>query len=257
MELKIVNQKNITIKIFDNSQLGCEYVAGRIRNLIVRNNGLYKTTVLGLATGNTPTGVYKELVNYHKRERLSYSRVVTFNLDEYYPMNRYHEHSYHTYMHHHLFNETDIHPDFTFIPNGELSASEITEYCNQYEEQIERMGAIDIQLLGIGENGHIGFNEPGAEIDSLTRKVKLALKTRENAAQNFGGIKKVPQEAITMGVNSILKANEIICMAWGKRKAKVIADFLHKDISIERPVSYLHTHANVKLVIDEAAASFL
>ncbi len=257
MPVKLIEQKNVTLKIFDDRQEGCEYVAGQIQKLITEHNRLYKSTVLGLATGNTPKGVYKKLVEYHQRQQLSFNRVVTFNLDEYYPISAYHDRSYHTYMEHNLFNKVDVHPHHTFIPDGEVPEEELATYCENYDHQINHFGGVDIQLLGVGVNGHIGFNEPGSKISSTTRRVFLDEQTRHDAAPYFGEIDQVPRQAISMGVHTILKARKIICMAWGAKKATTVKEFFEDEITVQRPVSYLHTHPNVHLVLDKEAASQL
>lgn len=257
MEVKLIDQKNITLKIFEDRDQGSKYVANEIKDLISEQNSLYKSTILGLATGNTPKGVYEKLAEYHQQQHLSFNRVVTFNLDEYYPMNAYHDRSYHMYMEHNLFKKINIHPDHTFIPDGQVREDEIADHCESYERKIDQFGGVDIQLLGIGVNGHIGFNEPGSKIDSVTRRVYLAEQTRRDARPYFGHLDEVPKQAITMGIHTILKAREIICMAWGKRKAATVQEFLTGEIKEQRPVSYLHTHPNVRLVLDKEAASEL
>src|SRR5215204_4862577 len=180
-------------------------IALRMANLIRERNGAGKAAVLGLATGSTPIGVYRELIRMHREEGLSFRNVVTFNLDEYYPMDRESIHSYHRFMWENLFSHVDIDPANVHIPDGTLSREEIDGFGRRYEEQIERAGGIDFQILGIGKTGHIGFNEPGSGMDSRTRLVHLDTITRKDAAADFFGEEYVPKEAVTMGVATILE----------------------------------------------------
>ena len=179
--------------------------------------------MLGLATGSTPVGVYDELIRLHKEEGLSFPNVVTFNLDEYYPMQPDELQSYHRFMHEHLFDHIDIPPENVHIPDGTLPLEQVHEYCQRYEQQINEAGGIDLQMLGIGRTGHVGFNEPGSGRDSRTRLITLDRVTRMDAASDFFGEENVPRKAITMGVGTILDARRVILMAWGEGKAPVIA----------------------------------
>jgi glucosamine-6-phosphate deaminase len=189
-------------------------VAQSIKDEILRKQKENKICVLGLATGSTPLRVYKELRRMHKEEGLSFKNVVTFNLDEYYPISKTDSESYNYYMDFNLFNHIDIPRENINIPNGELAREDVTKFCLEYEQKIDSYGGIDIQLLGIGRSGHIGFNEPPSPIKSITRLVYLHRLTRKDAANSFGGIEKVPKCAITMGIDSIKKAKKIIIMAW-------------------------------------------
>jgi glucosamine-6-phosphate deaminase len=248
--------KNNT-EVFDDALSGSTFVANEIKNLIEKNNEAGKSTVLGLATGSTPVVMYKELIRLHKEEGLSFANVVTFNLDEYLPMKPSSEHSYWYFMHENLFNHIDLKPENINIPNGDLSEDLVDRHCADYESKIDSYGGLDIQILGIGRTGHIGFNEPGSSLESLTRKVTLAQITIEDAAPSFGGVENVPAKAITMGVSSVLKARCIYLMAYGEGKAQIVSDTLTNDITDKVPATYLQKHSNTVFVLDNAAASLL
>ena len=204
--------------IFDNSKSGSKAVAREIADLIKFKQTKKQKCILGLATGSSPITVYEELVNIHKKEKLSLKNVITFNLDEYYPISSENTESYYNFMHQHLFNHVDINKENINIPRGDLKKNEIEKYCKSYESKIEKLGGIDFQLLGIGRTGHIGFNEPGSSVNSITRLIKLDYLTREDASKAFGGIYNVPKTAITMGVSTILSAKRIVLLAWGENK---------------------------------------
>jgi glucosamine-6-phosphate deaminase len=199
---------------------GSRAVASEIANLIRARNQIGQNTVLGLATGSTPIQVYRELVRLHKEENLSFRRVVTFNLDEYYPMEPKELQSYVRFMNEYLFDHIDIKKKNIHIPDGTLTREKVYEYCREYEENIEQAGGLDVQILGIGRTGHIGFNEPGSLAKTRTRLVTLDELTRADAAPAFFGEEHVPRRAITMGVGTILKAKKIYMMAWGEAKGR-------------------------------------
>ncbi len=247
----------MNINIFENSRLGSQFVANRIGKVLAERNLTSKPTVLGLATGSTPIEVYDELIKKHRDEGLSFKDVVTFNLDEYYPMAPDDVQSYHYFMQQNLFGGVDIQPSNTFIPNGEILEQDVAKYCEQYDAKIAEFGGVDIQVLGIGTNGHIGFNEPGSERESTTRLVTLDEQTRKDAAPTFNGIENVPQKAISMGIDTILQAKEILILAWGKRKAEIIKQCLYGEITSSRPATFLQEHPNVSVVLDAEAASLL
>ncbi|WP_428390126.1 glucosamine-6-phosphate deaminase [Mucisphaera sp.] len=232
-------------------------VAGEIAELIRSRAAEGKTAVLGLATGSTPTGVYAELVRMHQEEGLSFKNVVTFNLDEYFPMQRNELQSYFRFMHEHLFDHVDIDPKNVHIPDGTLTIEEVPHYCQSYEKAIEEAGGIDIQLLGIGRTGHIGFNEPGSGKDSRTRLIWLDRKTRIDAASDFFGIENVPTKAITMGVGTILAAKRIIMMAFGEGKSKISAEAIEGEVTPVVAASFLQDHPNAQVMLDSAAAASL
>ena len=213
--------------------------------------------VLGLATGSSPIKVYNELVRMHKEEGLSFQNVVTFNLDEYFPMQPTMEQSYVHFMREYLFDHVDIKPENINIPDGTVDMDHIDEYCAAYEKKIDSYGGLDIQLLGIGRTGHVGFNEPGAWENSITRLIKLDGLTRRDAAKDFGLEENVPFWAITMGIASIMKAKQVYLMAWGQHKAPIINKAVEGPISETIPATFLQKHPNIKIVLDTEAASNL
>ena len=212
---------------------------------------------MGLATGATPIAVYAELIRLHKEEGLSFKNVITFNLDEYYPMQPNAAQSYVSFMNEQLFNHIDINKDNVHIPDGTLKLEEIQAFCLAYEQKIEDAGGLDIQILGIGRTGHIGFNEPGSAPNSGTRLVTLDDLTRKDAARDFGGKSFVPTKAITMGIGTIFKAKEIVLMAWNGKKASIIKKAVEGEISSEVPATFLQLSDNVEFILDEDAASLL
>jgi glucosamine-6-phosphate deaminase len=246
--------EKIPVKIYPSVQAGSEYVARQIANAIKAKQQEGKTIVLGLATGSTPKTLYAELVKMHQTENLSFSNVITFNLDEYYPIERNAIQSYWRFMHQHLFDYVNIAPENIHIPNGEWTKDEMKKYCQDYEKKIEAAGGIDIQVLGIGQNGHIGFNEPGSSLQSKTRLIALTNNTRIANSSEFQGISNVPRLAITMGVQTIMKSKQIFLMAWGQIKAPIIQLAVEGDDNENIPASLLQTHDDVQFVIDETAA---
>ena len=240
--------------IFDNSVDGSKIVANEIATLIKAKQQQNELCVLGLATGSSPIKVYEELVRQHKEEGLSFENVVTFNLDEYYPMAPESIHSYHYFMHQHLFNHIDIKPENIHIPNGKIPKSKLIEYCIDYDRQITAYGGLDFQLLGIGRTGHIGFNEPGSHINSGTRFITLDPLTRSDAAPGFLGIDNVPRAAITMGIKTILQSKRIVLLAWGNAKAPIIKRTIEGPMTSEVPATYLQKHPNTTFVLDEEAS---
>lgn len=213
--------------------------------------------MLGLATGSSPISVYQELVRMHKEEGLSFKNVVTFNLDEYYPMSKDDINSYHYFMHIHLFNHIDIKKENIHIPDGTIKKEDINDYCEEYEKRILKEGGLDFQLLGIGRTGHIGFNEPGSNYDSFTRLVHLDYLTRNDARKSFFGIENVPTKAITMGIRTIRKSKRIVLMAWGNNKSLVIQKAIEGKINSNIPASFLQSHKNVTFILDKSASENL
>lgn len=248
--------EKIPVKIFANTTDGSAWVAQQIADKIRESQKKEQQIVIGLATGSTPISMYKELVRLHKEEGLSFKNVISFNLDEYYPIEKEAFQSYHSFMHKQLFDHVDIDPANIFIPNGELPKEEIKKHCHEYEILIESKGGIDIQVLGIGNNGHIGFNEPGSSIFSRTRLITLDNSTRIANARDFQNISQVPRLAITMGLSTILKAKKILLMAWGM-KAPIIAQSVEGDMTEHVPASFLQQHNDCTFVIDEIAATEL
>ena len=208
--------------IFDDSTRASRYIAREIADLISDKKSLGKCCVLGLATGSSPRGVYKELIRLHKDEGLSFGHVHTFNLDEYFPIEPSELQSYVRFMKENLFDHIDIPPENIHIPDGTLAKDKVKSFCKNYEDTIKSLGGIDLQILGIGRTGHIGFNEPGSGKNSRTRMITLDHITRLDAASDFFGEEHVPSKAITMGVGTIMSSSRIILMAWGEGKAQVI-----------------------------------
>lgn len=248
--------EKIPVKIYSSSKDGSKYVAGEIAALIREKQQKGEKCVLGLATGSTPISMYAELVRMHREEGLSFVNVISFNLDEYYPIEKDAFQSYWSFMHRHLFDHVDIDPKNIHIPSGQWPKDEIKKYCAEYDQMIEEVGGIDLQILGIGKNGHIGFNEPGSSIHSKTRLVNLDNTTRMANAYEFQNISKVPRLAVTMGISVIMKARRILLMGWGM-KGKIIALSVEADVTEQVPASILQQHDNCTFVIDEAASSEL
>lgn len=243
--------------LFKTSNEASILVAKEIAALIKEKARSNSHCVLGLATGSSPIKVYEELVRMHKEEGLSFSNVITFNLDEYYPMESSNIQSYHYFMHEHLFNHIDILPENINIPNGVIQSEDLYQYCIDYEIKIKEAGGIDFQLLGIGRTGHIGFNEPGSHFNSSTRIITLDHITRIDAAPAFLGIDNVPKKAITMGIGTVCNAKRIVLLAWGLNKSNIIKKTIEGDISSNVPATYLQHHKNATFVIDEEASSEL
>ncbi|MCA4806977.1 glucosamine-6-phosphate deaminase [Myroides odoratimimus] len=254
---EITYSKGDAIKVYSDKDIASAYVAERIAKLIKEKQRKGERAIIGLATGSTPKGVYKELIRLHKDEGLSFRNVATFNLDEYYPILPIDDQSYVSFMQNNLFNHIDIDRAYVHIPDGTLSLEGIQAYCDLYEQKIVDFGGLDLQLLGIGRTGHIGFNEPGAVLESRTRLVTLNDITREDAKDDFGGKDKVPTQAITMGVQTITQAKEVILMALSQRKAEIIKKALEGDVSADIPATFLQTLSNVEYILDREAASLL
>ncbi|MBN9119148.1 MAG: glucosamine-6-phosphate deaminase [Planctomycetes bacterium] len=242
---------------FHTATAAAKYVAKEIDKLVRARNAAGKPTVLGLATGSTPVGLYRELIRLHKEEGLDFSRVVTFNLDEYYPMPKESQHSYFRWMHETLFSHINVKWENIHIPDGTLKPDEVNAACAEYEEKIKAAGGIDIQVLGIGRTGHIAFNEPGSPQNSRTRLVTLDSITRRDAADGFFGEKNVPHHALTMGVASILDARRVFMMAFGEHKAGIVYKAVEQPPTEAVSASFLQEHPDALVVLDEAAAADL
>lgn len=249
--------EKIPCTIFSDLKESSYYVAQIIAKLIRDKQEKNEHCVLGLATGSTPKTLYAELVRMHQLEGLSFKNVITFNLDEYYPIEKDALQSYYNYMHRLLFNHVDIDPKNIHIPNGSLPKEEIKQHCAAYEKEIEEAGGIDLQILGIGVNGHIGFNEPGSSIYSKTRLINLENSTRLANVYEFANISEVPRLAITMGIGTILKAKKLVLLAWGPAKAPVVQKAAEGNLTEQVPASLLQQHGDCQFVLDEAAASEL
>ncbi|PAU94131.1 glucosamine-6-phosphate deaminase [Aliifodinibius salipaludis] len=254
---RLTYYENIPTDIFKDATTASKHVGEEIANLIQENNSVGQTTVLGFATGSTPTQVYDELIRMHNEEGLTFQNVITFNLDEYFPMEPESLQSYVRFMNEHLFNHIDIPEDQVHIPDGTIAEEDVAEYCKNYEQKIQDAGGLDIQLLGIGRTGHIGFNEPGSRPNSGTRLITLDGITRKDAASDFFGEEYVPRRAITMGVGTILDADRIIMMAWGEGKAPIIKETVEGPIRERVPATYLQKHNNAQVILDEASAENL
>ncbi len=249
--------ENIPTNIFNTATNGSKYVANKIAVLIKERNKSGEKTVLGLVTGSTPVEIYDELVRMHKEEGLSFKNVVTFNLDEYYPMRPDTMQSSFQFMNEYLFDHVDINPENINIPDGTLKKEDVRAFCDKFESKIVEAGGIDIQILGIGRTGHIGLNEPGSPIDSKTRLITLDKVTISDASSNFFGAENVPQRSITMGVGTILSAKKIFMLAWGEGKASIIQKTVESEVSSMIPSTFLQNHPDCEVILDEAAAAEL
>src|SRR5258708_5935914 len=252
-----VPHTKIPTLVFDGSGRASRHVALMIESLIRQNNSAGRPTVLGLPTGSTPVGLYRELIRIHKENGLDFARVVTFNLDEYFPMDPDDAQSYRRWMNETFFDHVNIKPQNIHIPDGTLSQEEADDFCVRYEQLIRRAGGIDLQILGIGRTGHIGFNEPGSTRQSRTRRVTLDPVTRRDAAGDFFGEENVPQQALTMGVGTILEARKIVIMAFGEHKAPIVARAVEGDMTDAIAASFLQQHPDTTFILDEAAPADL
>jgi glucosamine-6-phosphate deaminase len=250
-------RERIRTEVYASADDACRDVAHQIAAAIRARGDAGKMYVLGLATGSTPVRVYRELIRLHQNEGLSFRRVITFNLDEYYGLPREHPESYWRFMHDQLFDHIDVPAEQINIPDGTVARTEVFDWCRRYEEKIAAAGGLDLQLLGIGRTGHIGFNEPGSARDSTTRLVTLDALTRRDAARDFLGEDNVPRYAITMGVGTILSARRIVLLAWGEAKAGIVAQAVEHPPTDALPASFLQDHPDVRCILDTAAASEL
>lgn len=249
--------ERIKTKIYSKALDACCELAQEIAGLIRSRDREGGKTVLGLATGSTPVPLYRELIRLHREENLSFRNVYTFNLDEYLGLPRDHSQSYFQFMRQQLFAHIDIPDDHIHIPDGMVKRADAFEHCRAYEEKIRELGGIDLQILGIGRTGHIGFNEPGSPRDSRTRLVTLDSLTRRDAARDFLGEVNVPRYAITMGVGTILEARQVYILAWGDAKASVVAQAVEGAPHDSLPASFLQEHSQAVFLVDQAAASGL
>ena len=249
--------ENTNTIVFENSTAASIAVAQQIAALIKSKQDNNESCVLGLATGSSPKGLYAELVRLHKEEGLSFKNVISFNLDEYYPMEPNSINSYVRFMKELLFDHVDILPENYNVPDGLLTKEQIADYCEDYEARIEALGGIDLQVLGIGGNGHIGFNESGSLQNSKTRLVALDHITRVAASNDFSGLNNTPRTAITLGVKKIMEAKQVILMAWGEGKAKIVKESVEGIVTNLIPASFLQEHKNAVFVLDKEASSKL
>jgi glucosamine-6-phosphate deaminase len=251
------SRERIPTRVFPDHAELARAVARRIAEVILARQALEERPVLGLATGSTPVGVYRELIRMHREEGLSFRGVITFNLDEYYPMDPENLHAYHRFMWEHLFSHIDIDPADVHIPSGFESRDRLPAAAEEYESAIRAAGGIDLQILGIGKTGHIGFNEPGSGARSRTRVVTLDAVTRKDAAADFFGEAFVPREAVTMGVATILEAREIAILATGEHKAEIVRRAVEGEIDTEVAATFLQRHPKTTFYLDGAAAAEL
>lgn len=246
--------EKVPTSIFPDSAAAARVLAQEVRQLIETKNQAGKPAVLGMATGSTPVPFYRELIRLHKEEGLSFKNVVTFNLDEYYGLSANHPESYAKFMAEQLFDHIDIPKENVNLPSGTVPGDQVFAHCRQYEEKIQSMGGIDLQILGIGRTGHIGFNEPGSSRDSLTRRITLDRVTRQDAASDFRGEQNVPHFAITMGVGTILRARKLVLMAWGDNKAVMVAKAVEGPMTEAISASFLQDHPDARFFIDNGAS---
>src|SRR3989442_104226 len=245
-----------TIVVHQHEDLA-RLLADHVVEVIARETAAKGACVLGLATGSTPLGIYQELIRRHHAGEVDFSRVVTFNLDEYYPMPPDNPHSYRRYMWENFFADVNVRPENVHIPDGHVPREALAEHCAAYERAIAQAGGIDFQILGVGKSGHIGFNEPGSSPDSRTRLVILDTVTRRDAAADFFGEDNVPREALTMGVATILEAREIALIATGEHKAAIVRRSVEGEASPDVAATFLQGHPNTATYLDVAAAAEL
>lgn len=246
--------EKIPTQIFPDSAAAAKALAAEVRRLIEERAAQGKNAVLGMATGSTPVPFYSELIRLHKEEGLSFKNVITFNLDEYYGLGSDHPESYACFMREQLFDHIDIPKANIHIPSGTVPGDQVFAHCREYEEQMEAAGGIDLQILGIGRTGHIGFNEPGSSRDSLTRRITLDRVTRQDAAADFRGEENVPHFAITMGVGTILRGKKLVLMAWGENKAGMVAKAVEGPVTEAISASFLQDHPDARFFIDSGAS---
>ncbi|MBC7773026.1 MAG: glucosamine-6-phosphate deaminase [Pyrinomonadaceae bacterium] len=249
--------EKIPVEVLASSVEVAERVAGEIAELVKERALQGRKVVLGLATGATPTGLYEQLVRIHREMGVSFRNVVTFNLDEYWPMQPDSFQSYRRFMQEHLFDHIDIDPAHTHVPDGTVARENVAKFCESYEKAIKDAGGIDIQVLGVGRTGHIGFNEPGSPRDSRTRLMTLDKVTRMDAASDFFGEWNVPRKALTMGVGTILEARRIFLLAFGEHKASIIRRAVEGDVTHTVTASYLQQHPGARIMLDPASAAEL
>lgn len=234
----------IRVKDYDEmSEKACAFVTERLKQ---RND-----LVMGFATGSTPEGLYQRLIEKYRKQEITFKDVVSFNLDEYIGLDKDHPNSYYYFMREKLFDHVDISFDNVNIPNG--VASDLEAECQAFEAKIKQAGGIELQILGIGENGHIGFNEPGTPFTSRTQVVDLASSTIKANSRFFDSIEEVPTQAVSMGIGTIMESKEILLLASGETKRDAMTAVLRGDITEDVPATVLQKHPNVTIIADEAA----
>ena len=253
----VIQGTNPKCVLFDNVHVMARHVAQIVASVIRERNSLGQNAVLGLPAGSTPLSVYRELIRMHREEGLDFSRVVTFNLDEYFGIGRQTLQSYRRWILEHFLNHVNVHEDNIHIPDGTMNPEDVPHFCQNYEIAMTQAGGLDLVLLGIGSNGHVGFNEPFSSADSRTRLVQLDPTSRRAAASDFFGIDNVPNQAITMGLGTILQSRKILLMALGEHKASIIRETAEGPVSNRVPATFLKNHPDVLMMVDAAAAGEL
>ena len=248
---------NLRFRVFENPDSACAQVASEMAGLIRERAALGRSAVLGLASGKIPLPLYDELIYLHREEGLSFNNVITFNLDEYAGLDSDHPASFRFFLQRKFFEHVDLPPANIHFLSGELADTEVVAHCTAYERKIRRVGGIDFQILGIGRNGHIGFNEPGSAANSRTRQVELSEMTRRDADPTFGGFENVPTHALTMGCRTIIKARKIALLAWGSKKSSIVRRALEKPVTPKVCASFLQKHPTTQFFLDVPAASLL
>jgi len=251
----VQKEQTIKTKIYNDNTEGSRELA----KILVDNCNLILSKknrcVISLPTGNSPINLYKSLIELYKKKQISFKNIVFFNLDEFYPISKKDPQSYSKYLNEKLFNHIDMPKKNINLFNGNIKEKGIKRHCIDFEKKIKELGGLDIQVLGIGKNGHIGFNEPGSLINSKTRKVKISNDSIKVIINEFNDKRRVPQEALTMGVQTILSANKIFLMAWGKNKSSIINKTIKSGVSKDIPATYLKTHKNVTFILDKESSS--
>jgi glucosamine-6-phosphate deaminase len=257
MSSNYVPHTKIPTLVFNSSLKASRHVAVMIESMIRQNNSAGQRTVLGLPTGSTPVGIYRELIRLHKEAGLDFARVVTFNLDEYLGLGPDDPHSYRRWMQETFFNHVNLKPENIHVPDGTIHEEDAADYCAEYEQKIRRAGGIDLQILGIGRNGHIGFNEPTSSLGSRTRLKVLSKETIDDNRKFFAPGEKIPECAITMGIGTILEAKRILLLASGSSKAAAIASAIEGPLTASVTASALQLHPDVTFIVDHEAGAQL
>ncbi len=247
----------MTIERYISKQAGVDAVAATIAQAITSAQQEGRSFVWGLPTGSSPIPIYTELVRRHREEGLSFENVITFNMDEYYPLAKEDARSFYSYTHHHLLNHVNVPPGNIFYPDSSVLPGGVAGECRRYDAAIAAAGGFDLLLLGIGSNGHIAFNEPGTSFDTYTNLVNLSAQSREAAITDFGSAEAVPPQAISIGIRHVMEARQVILTAWGGAKAGIIQQAAKGIITEAIPASCLQQHRHCCFVLDEAAAALL
>ncbi|MCL2562284.1 MAG: 6-phosphogluconolactonase [Rikenellaceae bacterium] len=253
----ITRFEKLPTAIFRTEECGAQYVARRVAERIAAHNDQQRPFVLGLSTGRTPVGMYRKLLAMHREGKVSFANVAVFSLDEFYPIDPREQQSRNHRVREEFIDHIDIRPDNVHFPDGMLLIDDVARFCREYEAKIESYGSIDMMLLGMGPQGQLGFNEPGSFVNSRTRLVALGNSSRELAASAFFGFRNTPAKAITMGLRTILDAQQIVLMAWGEDKAQVVSQTVEGDVTSAVPSSYFQQHGNIEVVVDEGASELL